>query len=60
MKGSQLLSDFFIQKKMSLPEKESVWLLCSGDDIVWILNHRIHNDYRLRPETEQALSIQLI
>jgi tRNA(Ile)-lysidine synthetase-like protein len=36
MKGRKKLSDFFADKKMNLIDKEQVWLLASGDDIVWV------------------------
>ncbi len=35
MAGKQKkVSDYFIDNKFSLPEKENAWLLCSGDNIV--------------------------
>ena len=47
------LSDFFTDNKLSLIEKESVWLVVSGNDIVWIINHRIDNRYRITEETQK-------
>ncbi|HJX71370.1 MAG TPA: tRNA lysidine(34) synthetase TilS, partial [Bacteroidales bacterium] len=41
------LSDFFTDNRLSLVEKESVWLVESGGDIVWVINHRTDNRYRI-------------
>ncbi len=51
------LSDFFTDNKLSLVEKESVWLIESGNDIVWIINHRIDNRYRITEETQKIYKI---
>jgi tRNA(Ile)-lysidine synthase len=51
------LSDFFTDSRMSLVEKESVWLVVSGEDIVWIVNHRIDNRYRITEETQHVLKM---
>ena len=41
MKGTRLLSDFFSDLKLSLEEKERVWLLCNGDGtILWVVGYR--------------------
>ena len=40
MKGSKKLSKYFKDEKYSLLEKEAQWLLCSGDDIVWVVGKR--------------------
>jgi tRNA(Ile)-lysidine synthase len=58
-KGKQKLSDFFINQKLSRFEKERVWLLCSGEDIVWIIGYRIDNRYRISEKTERVLIIEL-
>jgi len=54
MKGSKKISDFFIDNKFSLLEKEQTWLLVSGDDIVWIVGHRIDNRFKVNIETNDV------
>ena len=57
MKGKKKLSDFFNDNKLSLPEKESTWLLCSGDDIVWIVNRRADNRFAITNPAQKILKI---
>jgi tRNA(Ile)-lysidine synthase len=52
------LSDFFIDNKFSIVEKENAWLLISGNEIVWLVGHRIGNAFRITPETETILKIE--
>ena len=57
MKGKKKLSDFFKDEKFSLPEKEHTWILCSGEEIVWIINHRADNRYRVEKSDSKILKI---
>jgi tRNA(Ile)-lysidine synthase len=59
MTGSKKLSDYFTDLKMPVPDKERVWLLTSGDDIVWVVGHRIDHRYRVTEKTRQVLQIEL-
>ncbi len=59
MSGTKLLSDYFIDNKMNLFAKQDIWLLLSGDDIVWIAGHRISDDFKITPETKLAYIIRL-
>ncbi|MDR0438423.1 MAG: tRNA lysidine(34) synthetase TilS [Bacteroidales bacterium] len=59
-RGKQKLSDFFINRKLSRFEKERVWLLCSGENIVWVVGYRIDNRYQISAKTEQVLIIETL
>lgn len=47
MTGSKKLSDFFTDQKIARPNKQTTWLLCSGEDIVWVLGQRIDERYKV-------------
>ncbi|RKS53487.1 tRNA(Ile)-lysidine synthase [Gillisia mitskevichiae] len=57
MKGKKKLSDFFNDNKLSLPEKESTWILCSGNEIVWIVNRRADNRFAITDPSQKILKI---
>ncbi|WP_248724955.1 tRNA lysidine(34) synthetase TilS [Seonamhaeicola sp. ML3] len=59
MRGRKKVSKYFKDEKLSLLDKESTLLLCSEDNIVWIINRRADNRYRVTEETEQILKIEL-
>lgn len=54
MKGRKKLSDFFVDKKFSTNEKEQLWLLTSGDDIVWVVGHRVDARYAVTDKTQRV------
>ena len=54
------LSDFFIDKKLSLFEKEDCWLLCSNDEVVWIVGHQLDNRFKITNKTSKVLKIELL
>lgn len=47
MHGFKKLSDFFTDLRLGRGEKDEVWLLCSGADIVWVAGFRMDNRYRI-------------
>jgi tRNA(Ile)-lysidine synthase len=58
MSNNKKLSDFFIDNKFSIVEKENAWLLVSGNEIAWLVGHRIGNGYRITQETKTILKIE--
>jgi tRNA(Ile)-lysidine synthase len=60
MKGKKLLSKFFKDEKYSLLEKEKQWLLCSDDQIIWVIGRRCDRRYVANNNTETTLLISVI
>jgi len=59
MQGKKKLSKYFKDEKLSLLDKENVWVLCSGDDIVWVINRRPDDRFKVNDTTKQILKIEL-
>ena len=60
MKGKKKISDYFSDKKFSLFDKEKTWLLCSGQDVIWIVGERTDNRYRIEKTTKKVLKLKFI
>ncbi|HLN52941.1 MAG TPA: tRNA lysidine(34) synthetase TilS [Lentimicrobium sp.] len=60
MNNTKKLSDFFIDNKFSIVEKENAWLLISGNSIAWLIGHRIANPFRISNDTSEILKIELL
>lgn len=58
MKQKKKLSDYFIDSKYSLLDKENKLILESDGRIVWIIGDRIDNRFRITAATSRALIIK--
>ena len=53
MKGSKLLSDFFVDQKFTEYQKQNVWLLVSAEgDIFWVVGYRIDDRFKIVNDTK--------
>jgi tRNA(Ile)-lysidine synthase len=59
MTGFKKISDFLIDLKIPVHQKENTWLLCSGQKIVWVMGHRIDNRFKITAKTRQVLKIEI-
>ncbi|MHC1705080.1 MAG: tRNA lysidine(34) synthetase TilS [Tenuifilaceae bacterium] len=53
MEGFKKVSDFLIDKKVPLTQKEKVFVLESGDNIVWVVGVRIDDRYKVTKQTKR-------
>lgn len=59
MKGQKLVSDYLTDVKKNLFEKERQLVVCSGDNIAWLVNERPDNRFRIEEgQTKHVLLIQ--
>ncbi|MEP7167789.1 MAG: tRNA lysidine(34) synthetase TilS [Bacteroidota bacterium] len=57
MKGKKRLSDYFIDKKIPVSEKEKTWLLTSSNNIAWIIGGQIDDRYKITEESGNCLQL---
>lgn len=55
MKHKKKLSDYFIDKKYSIFDKENIFVLETDGKIAWIIGERIDDRFKITPATTQIL-----
>lgn len=60
MKQKKKLSDYFIDNKYSIIDKENILILESEGKIVWIIGDRIDNRFKITKSTRNALIIRSV
>lgn len=59
MKGKKKLSDYMTDRKFSLLQKQNQWVLCAGEDIVWLIGERTDNRFRITHHTKRILLVRI-
>ncbi|MRT94041.1 tRNA lysidine(34) synthetase TilS [Ancylomarina sp. 16SWW S1-10-2] len=59
MKGRKKVSDYFINNKFSLTDKENAWLLVSGHNIIWLVGHRMDDRYKITKTTRSIYQVAI-
>ena len=58
MSGRQKIAKYFKDHKFSLYDKEDQWILCCGEDIVWLVGHRPDDRFKVTEKTKQILRLE--
>jgi tRNA(Ile)-lysidine synthase len=58
MRQKKKLSDYFIDKKYSIFDKENIFILESGGKILWIIGDRIDDRFKITNSTKTGLLIR--
>lgn len=54
------VSDFFVDNKFSIHDKENTWILTSGNKIIWIMGHRIDERFKITGQSTRMLVVELL
>jgi tRNA(Ile)-lysidine synthase len=58
MRGTKKVSDYLIDTKLSLLDKQKVMVITSKDQIVWLVGHRIDDRFKITSGTKRVLIIK--
>jgi len=58
LNGKKKLSKYFKDEKMSILEKENTWILCSKNDIIWVIGKRLDDRFKVTKYSSKILKIQ--
>lgn len=59
MTGKKKLSKYFKDEKIDVISKEKQWLLCSGNEIVWVIGRRPDQRFSVTEKTKETLKFIL-
>lgn len=57
MQGRKKISDYFVDNKLSLLEKQKATVIESAGEIVWVVGHRIDDRYKITDQKKQIIRL---
>lgn len=57
MQGSKLVSDILTDARVPRNEKEKTYVLLSGEEVVWVVGHRVAQGFPPSTDTQEVLRV---
>ena len=58
MKGKKKISKYFKDEKFDINQKENQWLLCSGDNVLWVIGKRADRRFLAKKQSPNIINIE--
>ncbi len=59
MQHQKKISDFLVDEKIAIPDKDRQYVLLSEGQICWVLGRRISEDFKITEDTEKVLVLRM-
>lgn len=59
MEHHKKISDFLIDQKVPVPDKDNVTVVESNGQIVWVAGYRVDNRFKITPQTKRAVTFRI-
>ncbi len=56
---SKELAKFMTDEKIPRPERDGIYILCDGDEVMWVPGYRMSDAYKVSKATKRVLSINI-
>jgi len=60
LKGTKKLKEYFIDEKIPKEERDNIFLIADGKEVVWILGKRLSDKYKITGNTKEAIMINMM
>lgn len=58
MVGTKKIQDFFVDAKIKKEERNTIPLVCLGSEVIWIIGHRVSENYKVKEKTQDILLLE--
>lgn len=58
--GTKKLKKYFIDKKISKPKRDSMYLLAKGSDVIWIIGDNVSDKFKITKKSKKIVRFSLV
>ena len=60
MQGMKKIQDLFVDEKIPAEKRAQIPLLCTGQEVIWIVGRKISENYKVKKDTEKVVILEFI